>query len=219
MTDRAGARMRRIQAAGGKGEADRRRPVGCAQAEVIGVQITRAGIAGQADRSPKLEGMRLPGPRQIILQVVQAYLEIVAVNDSLIQPQEFVPGLVGISDDAKALPRKSPEKRICEIGVEHRGIAESKAFAVVDVGLFRRIARQKRSARVAYILECSTPEQQVPAVCCETVIKAGDEDIVVQFGGCAENESGVIEAIAGGKIVGYRPTIAEGLIEITGVIG
>src|ERR1700686_1872073 len=175
MAERAGAGIRGIQATGGKREADRRCPVGCAQAEIFGVQITRAGIGSQADDAAKLEGMRLPCPGQIILQVVQTYLEIVAINEALIEPQEGVPRLVGIADDAKTLPRESPEKRIGEIVAEHSGIAESKAFAVVDVRLLRRIAGQKWSAWVAQILERSTPEQQVPAVRGETIIKAGEE--------------------------------------------
>ena len=85
---------------------------------------------------------------------------------------------------------------------------------------FGREADEPTSRKlVDRFLEGPAPEQQVPAVCRETIINTSDEDIVVQFGGCAENESGVVEAITGGKIVGYGPTGAERLIEITGVIG
>src|ERR1700692_250920 len=155
----------------------------------------------------------------MILQVVQPYLEIVAIDNSLIKPQECVPRLVGIADDAKALARVSPEKRISDICVEHGGVTESKPFAVVDVSLFRSIAWQEWGARVAQILERATPEQQMPAVRRETIIKAGDEDIVVQACGCAKNESSIIEPVPCGKIVGYGATGTKRLVEITGVIG
>ena len=59
----------------------------------------------------------------------------------------------------------------------------------------------------------------MPAVGGETVIDARDEDIVVEAGGRAENEAGIVQAISGGRIVGHRLPGAEGLIEITRVIG
>src|SRR5260370_30780987 len=107
---------------------------------------------------------------------------------------------------------------IGERGIEDGKIAEYETFAVIEGGLFRGIARQERSARVAQVLQRAAPEQAMPAVGGETVIEFRDENIVVELCGRAENKAGIIQAVAGGKIIGDRLTGAERLIEITGVI-
>src|ERR1700719_3636032 len=101
-----------------------------------------AGIASQTDDTTKLEGVGPLGPRQIILQVVQPYLEIVAIDNSLIKPQECVPRPTPIADHAKALARVSPEKRISDICVYHGGVTQLKPFALRYVSLFPRVAWQ-----------------------------------------------------------------------------
>src|SRR6266852_3714653 len=57
----------------------------------------------------------------------------------------------------------------------------------------------------------------MPAVGGETVIRARDEYIVIQTGGSAENEARIVQTVSGRKIIGYRLTRAEGLIEISRV--
>ena len=208
-----------IQSACGAGKTYRRGPVCCSDAQVVGVEKTRSGIAGKANSGPELKDMRLLRPGEIIQQVVNGHLEIATVGDALIHPEERVPGLVGITYDAEALAGESPVKRISERGAEHGGVAEGKAFAVIGSGLFGRIARQERGSRVAQILQRAAPEDGVAAIGGETVIDAGNENIVIQSGGSPENEASIVQTITGGSIVGYGPTGAEGPIEITGVIG
>src|SRR5216684_8581344 len=118
------------------------------------MEKTFAGIARQANGRPKLEGVGFLGPRQIILQVVQVHLEIVAIVDALIQAQKCVPCLIvgGITDDAVALPCESPYKRIGKSGANHRGVSEGRPFAVVAGGLLRRVARKEGGTRVEKIL-------------------------------------------------------------------
>jgi hypothetical protein len=53
----------RVERARGKGKTDRGRPVGRAEAEGIGMEKTFAGIARQANGSPKLEGVSFLDPR------------------------------------------------------------------------------------------------------------------------------------------------------------
>src|ERR1700737_3082942 len=105
-------------------------------------------------------------------------------------------------------------ERIGERGIENRDGTEHKAFAVIKGGLFRSIARQEGSARVAQVLQRAWPEQTMRAVGGETVIEFRDEDIVVKLGGRAENKTCIIQAISCGKIIRHRPTSAECLIEI-----
>jgi hypothetical protein len=50
------------------------------------------------------------------------------------------------------------------------------------------------------------------------VIDARNEDIVVQASGCAEDVTGVIQAVSGGRVVGHGLTGTEGPVEITSVI-
>src|SRR5256885_533619 len=57
-------RIRGVQAARSKREADRGRPVGCSEAESIGMEKTFARVARQADGRAKLEGVGFLGPRQ-----------------------------------------------------------------------------------------------------------------------------------------------------------
>src|SRR5713101_10206243 len=92
-----------VQRARGKGKTYRGGPVGSSEAERIGMEKTFAGIARQANGSPKLEGVGFLDPRYVVLQVVQAYLEIVAIVDALIHAQKCVPRLIvgGITDDAE----------------------------------------------------------------------------------------------------------------------
>src|SRR5882757_7628318 len=98
---------------------------------------------------------------------------------------------------------------IGESGTENRKIPEYKTFAVINGGLFRGIARQERSARIAQILQRPAPEQVMAAVGSETVIEARDEDIVVKFGGRAEDKTGIIQAVSRGKIISHRLSGAE----------
>src|SRR6202007_2377302 len=53
----------------------------------------------------------------------------------------------------------------------------------------------------------------------EPVINACDENVVIQAGGCAKNESGIVEAISSGSIVGHRLPGAECSVEIARVAG
>src|SRR3989442_471742 len=57
------------------------------------------------------------------------------------------------------------------------------------------------------------------AIGSKAIISAGDENIVIQAGGSAENKAGVVQTIAGGEIVSYGFPRAEGFVEITRVIG
>src|ERR1700674_3733082 len=184
-----------------------------------GMQIAGAGIAGEANGGPELESMILLGPGEIIEKVMRAHLEIMAISDSLIQPQKSVPRLVGITHHAKALPCVSPVKGIGESGAKNGGVAQCEAFTVVGGGLLGSISRKEGSSRVPQILRGAAPEQEVPAVGGKAVIRARDEDIVIQAGGGAENEAGIVQTIARRRIVGHRLTLAEDLIQVASVIG
>src|SRR5216683_1965252 len=95
--------VHRIECAGGAGKSDRRSPVGRAKSQTGRVLVSCPRIARDSDRSPELQGMVFLGPGDVIQQIVRADLEIVAVGKSLIQSQERVPGLVGISDHSETL--------------------------------------------------------------------------------------------------------------------
>src|SRR6266403_5533755 len=117
-------------------------------------RVQKAGtrIAREADCRPELQRMSLLGPGKIIQQIVQWHLEIVAVRDALIQAEKRVPWLVGIAHHSEALPRESPVKGIGETWAEDCGVADDKAFAVVNRRLLRSIAWQKGSSWVPQIL-------------------------------------------------------------------
>src|SRR6267143_387821 len=143
---------------------------------------------------------------------MRAHLEIVAICDALIQPQKFVPSLVRIAHNPEALPGESPMKGISERRAKNRGVADRKSFTVVGSGLLGSIAREERGTRVAQILQVAAPKDEMPTVGGEAVIRTSDENIVVQASGSAENETGIVQTITGGKIVSHRPTRAEGLV-------
>src|SRR4029077_18778035 len=50
------------------------------------------------------------------------------------------------------------------------------------------------------------------------VIDTRNEDIVVQAGGCAEDVSGIIQAVSSGRVVGHGLTGTEGPVEVTSMI-
>ena len=210
-----------VQRARGKGETNRGSPVGCSEAESIGMEKTFARIARQADGRSKLERVGFLGPRQIIPEVVQVYLEIVAVIDALIQAEECIPCLIvrGVTDNAETLPGESPYKRVSKSGAQNRSVSEGKPFAVIARGLLRRVAREERGPRVAQVLRGPSPEQQLLAVRGDSVIDSSDENVVIQAGRCAKNEASIVETISSGGIVGYCLTGAESFVEIPGVAG
>src|ERR1700675_4431235 len=141
-----GRGVHRIQSTGGSGKPNRRRPVGCPNAQVRGVQKARAGIAREPNRGPKLQCMSLLGPGEIIQKVMHTRLEIVAVGDALIKPQKSVPRLVSITHSPKALPGESPMEGIGESGAKDGGVAEGEPLAVVDGGLLGGVSWQEGSS-------------------------------------------------------------------------
>src|SRR4029077_7205623 len=82
------------------GNPGRRHPTGGAQGEVVGMRIAHARVAGDSQVSAKLERVPALRPGEIIRQVVDRELEILAVGDSLIETDEGVPGLVGVTQNA-----------------------------------------------------------------------------------------------------------------------
>src|SRR5258707_7698661 len=80
-------------------------------------------------------------------------------------------------------------------------------------------SRQEGSSGIAQIIQIAAPKQIVLAVRGEVVIDTRNEHVVVELGGCAENVSGVIQAVSRRKIVGRCLTRAESPVEITSVIG
>ena len=169
-----------------------------------GVQKACARIAGKANRGPELEDMILFGPGEIIQQVMRTHLEIAAIRDALIQPQKSVPRLVGITHNAETLPGVSPMEGIGESGAKDSGVAEGEPLAVVGGSLLGSVSWQEGSSGVAQILQGAAPEDEVPAVGSQTVVRAGDENIVIKAGGSAENETGIVQTVTGRGIVGHR---------------
>jgi len=53
---------------------------------------------------------------------------------------------------------------IRESRAKNGGVAEGEPLAVVGAGLLGSIARQEGGSRVPQILQCATPEDEVPAV-------------------------------------------------------
>src|SRR5467141_199002 len=156
--------------------------------------------------------MTLLSPGEIIQQVMRAHLEVVAIGETLIQSQKCVPWLVRIAQDPNALPGESPTEGIGKSGAQDSCVANGKSFTVVDIGLLGSIARQEGGTRIANILQVASPKDEVLAVGAEAVIRTSDENIVVQAGRRAENETGVVQTVTGEKVVGNRPTRAEGSI-------
>src|SRR6266403_1388009 len=114
-------------------------------------------------------------PGEIIQQVMNAHLEIVAIGDALIEPQKSVPRLVVVAHNAEALPRVSPTEGIGESRAKNSGIAEGEPFAMVCGVLLGSVSGQEGGSGVSQILHGAAPEDQVPAVGGETIIHARAE--------------------------------------------
>src|SRR5260370_35287112 len=101
------------------------------------------------------------GPGNVVQQVVNAYLKVVAVGNSLIQSEERVPWLVGIPYDSITLPGVSPAKRIGQRIGQDRRVTKCESLAVIDGGSLWHISRQKWRARVPQILQRAAPENRL----------------------------------------------------------
>jgi len=75
--------------------------------------------------------------------------------------------------------------------------------------LLRSISRQERRSWVPQILQSAAPEDRMPPVGRQPVIRARDEDVVIQAGGCAKNKARIIQTIARGEIVRHGFARAE----------
>lgn len=208
-------RVHRIQRAGCAGEPDGRSPICSSQCDGVRVQIACARIARDSNQPTKLESVRAFAPGNVIDEIVQWDLEIVAKRDALVRAQKFVPLLVGVADQAETLACKSPVKRICDCGTEYRYVTEGKAFTVIGNGLFGGVAGQKRRSGIAHILQIAAPEKTVSAISREVIVEARDKGIIVQTGRRAEDEPGVIQSVASRRIVGWRAPATESATEIT----
>ena len=121
-----------IQCARGACKTDRGGPVRCPKGQIIGVQEAGTRVPGDLDRGSKLKRVRPLCPGEVVDKVVERQLEIVTERDPLIQSQELVPLLVGVPDNAEALPGESPMEGIDHRWVENGDVSQGKAFAVVD---------------------------------------------------------------------------------------
>src|SRR5260221_10877227 len=181
------------------------------------MQLTETGIAGNADAGADLDGVLALGPGEIIQEMVYGHLEIVTVGKTGIEGIKSVPRQIGIPHKAGALAGESPTECVDHAVADQRGIAQGHAFAEIYKSLFRRIIGQERSLRIEKILDCPAPEKCLRAFCREVVIDAGDVGVVVEVERRPPAKSGIVEAIANGKIVTGQ--VSVGNVEILDHVG
>ena len=97
---------------GSIGESGRRHPVGRTLAYTERVLVADAGIAGESYVGAELERVLTPGPGEVVQQVVNRGLGIVAVDNPGVEPVEDIPFLARISQNSRALTSEAPVQRV-----------------------------------------------------------------------------------------------------------
>src|SRR5215469_101355 len=139
-----------------------------------------------------------------------------AVNDSLIETVEDIPGNVSVANNAVTLPRKAPAQRIHPVGAEHGCVTERESLAMVDEGFFRLCSRQERRLGIIDILEIPPPEEALFAIRRHVIIHSGNERVVVIQNRGAEAKTGIVQTVAHGAVVGIELASTEGLVKVSG---
>src|SRR2546428_4848628 len=148
------------------------------------------------------------GPGEIIEQILNGRLQVVAVCEALIKIVEHVPLLVRVPHETSALASESPMEGINHCGAENGGVSHNKSFAVVFHSLHRRCPRQEGLLWVEYILQSAAPKQSVLAIRGDVVIEAGDESVVIEPDGSAETKAHVVKAIAHKAVVAAQSRVS-----------
>src|SRR5216684_4769221 len=127
------------------------------------------------------------------------HLETMAIGDSLVEPEESIPRLIGIADECSALASKSPMKSICQGVAQYRRISNREPLAVIQDSLLWGSTREKRRLRIAEILKGAAPEQNLLSVGGKVVVHAGDDRVVVQTDWRGKAVSGVVHSVTYGR--------------------
>src|ERR1700732_3200462 len=154
--------------------------------------IAKAWVAREADVGPDLKRVPAFRPRKIIEEVVDGGLRAVTVDDSLVQTIEHIPRLVRISQNTRALTSEAPVQRVDHCRTQNCRVPNHETFAVIGNRLVRRQSRQEGRLRVVEVLQGATPKQRVPAVGGKVVVEPSDERVIVEAGGRAEAEAGIV---------------------------
>src|SRR4030088_954959 len=176
------------------------------------MQVAGARIAREAEVSAELEGMRALRPGEVIHQVVNWNSKILAIGESLVEADERVPLLIGVTHDAEALAGESVAEVVHHGSAEHGGVTDCETPAVIGHDRFGSGSAQEWLGRVIDVLQVATPEQSVLAGGVEVIVESGNEGGVIQLDRSAEAVAGIVQAVTNGKVVGDQ--VSESLIEV-----